>query len=264
MVKQNLKGSIMLTFETHGQEINRLHLLAQQTASDAIEYARTAGMLLLEVKKGMKHGKFLLWVRDNAQVSLRQAQRYMAVAQGKTIPLRRLIEKSDTVSNLKMETQCSEGVWVKGVWEPEPGFMYLFNDDTGAYWVTPSSERAESFHVCKHYNGEKISSKDFYWRYTIFAFVEDPDLTSEFYIGTRWPLTLRSGVAGVLESYGLKDLKESLQMGSRWVDGSERPFCEPPKSNWYWDSEKPEGYGLFQVLENKGYLNANGAITFLG
>jgi hypothetical protein len=163
----------MLIFETHGQEINRHHLLAQQKATDAVEHAHLAGKLLLEVKKGMKHGKFQSWVNDNAQVSMRQAQRYMAVAQGKTIPLRRLIEKSDTVSHLKKAEQCSEGVWNKGVWEPEPGFMYLFNDDTGAYWVTPSSERAESFHVCKHYSGEKISSKDFYWRYTIFAFVDD-------------------------------------------------------------------------------------------
>jgi hypothetical protein len=41
MVKRNLKGNIMLTFDSHGQEINRLHLMAHQTAADAIEYAKT-------------------------------------------------------------------------------------------------------------------------------------------------------------------------------------------------------------------------------
>ena len=90
----------MINLESHGQEINRLHTLAKKMAIDAVEHARSAGLLLLEAKKEMKYGKFLLWVRDNVQVSLRQAQRYMAVAQGKTIPLRRLIEKSDTAVSL--------------------------------------------------------------------------------------------------------------------------------------------------------------------
>jgi len=252
----------MLTFEKHGQEINRLHMLANQTASSAIDYARSAGLLLLEVKQGMKHGKFLHWVSDNAKVSLRQAQRYMAVAQGKTIPLRRLIEKSDTVSHLKKDYKYSKGVWVDGVWQPEPGFFYLFNDGASAYWVTPSAECEASFHVCKHYSGDKQSSAGFYWRYTIFSTVDDPDLTSEFYMGTRFALLSRSGVAGVLESYGLSNLKEALQFGCK-DDGTERPFCEPPASNWYWNSETPDD-GLFNVLANQGYLNSNGAITYVG
>lgn len=253
----------MLTFESHGTEINRLHLLAHAAANDAIEHARAAGVLLLEVKKKLKHGKFLHWVRDNSQVSLRQAQRYMAVAQGKTIPLRGLIEKNDTVSHLKKDDESSKGVWIDGIWHPEPGFVYLFNDETGSYWVTPSAEHASRFHVCKHYNGDKQSSVGFYWRYTIFSAVNDPDLTSVFYIGTRWPLTSRSGVSGVLESYGLSNLKAALQFGSKSHSGTKRPFGEPPVSNWYWNSETPDD-GLFNVLVSQGYLNSNGAITYLG
>jgi hypothetical protein len=252
----------MLTFESHGQEINRLHLLAHSAANDAIEHAKAAGVLLLEMKNRLNHGQFLHWVHDNAQVSLRQAQRYMALAQGKSIPLRRLIEKNDTVSHLKKGNESSEGVWVDGKWQPEPGYMYLFKDETGTYWVMPSAERAESFHVCKHYNGHKMSSEGYYWRYTILSVVNDPDLTSNCYMETRFPLTSRIGVAGVLQSYGLSNFKEALQIGSKLDGGSERPFGEPPISNWYWNSETPDD-GLFNVLVGQGYLNSNGAITYL-
>jgi len=253
----------MLTFESHSHEINRRHLLAHAAANDAIEHAKAAGLLLLEIKGKLKHGQFLHWVRDNAQMSLRKAQRYMAVALGKPIPLRKLIEKNDTVSHLKKGDESSKGIWLDGIWHPEPGFVYLFNDGTGAYWVTPSAEHASSFHVCKHYKGDKRSSVGFYWRYTIFSTVNDPDLASEFYMGTRWPLTSRSGVAGVLESYGLSNLKEAFKFGSKSHSGTKRPFGEPPVSNWYWDSEMPDD-GLFKMLVNQGHINANGANTFLG
>jgi hypothetical protein len=252
----------MLTFESQGQEINRRHLLAHAAANDAIEHAKAAGVLLLEIKSRLKHGQFLHWVSDNAQMSLRQAQRYMAVAQGKTIPLRRLIEKNDTVSHLEKVDGLSEGVWIGGKWQPEPGYVYLFKDETGTYWVTPSAERAESFHVCKHYNGDRMSSEGYYWRYTIFSVVNDPDLTSNCYMGTRFPLFGRSGVSGVLKSYGLSNLKETLQSGNKLDGGSDRPFGEPPASNWYWNSETPDD-GLFNVLVGQGYLNSNGAITYL-
>ena len=250
----------MINLESHGQEINRLHLLAHQMATDALAHARAAGLLLLEVKQEMKHGKFQHWVRDNAQVSLRQAQRYMAVAQGKT--LTRLVDKNDTVSHLEKVDGLSEGVWIDGKWQPEPGYFYLFKDETGTYWVTPSAERPESFHVCKHYNGDRMSSEGYYWRYTIFSVVNDPDLTSNCYMGTRFPLFSRSGVSGVLKSYGLSNLKETLQLGKKLDGGSERPFGEPSASNWYWNSETPDD-GLFNVLVGQGYLNSNGAITYL-
>lgn len=263
--KETLIGKIMIDFEIHGQEINRLHRLAYQSAEDTVTHVIAAGLLLVEVKKEMKHGKFLRWVQGNAKVSVRQAQRYMAVAQGKKISLNRLIDKNDITSHLKSEKQHSDGVWVNDQWEPEPGFMYLFKDATGTYWVTPSSDRSESFHVCKHYSGEKKSTKGFFWRYTIFSPVSDPDLISEFYIGTRFPLWGRNGVAGVLQSYGLFDLQSAFQFGSKFDGGSERPFGEPPAENWYWDSDAPVSQPeLFRELVRRGYQNANGAITFLG
>lgn len=79
-------------------EINAAHQQAIQHADRAIEFARQAGDLLLKVKADLPHGDFLPWVEANCTVSQRQAQRYMAAAQGKPIPLRAI--KNDTVSHL--------------------------------------------------------------------------------------------------------------------------------------------------------------------
>jgi hypothetical protein len=129
---QTLKVNIMLTFDSHGKEINRRHLLAQQTATDAVEHARVAGNLLIEVKKDMKHGKFQHWVSNQLGVSMRQAQRYMAVAQGKPVAMRQLAEKSDTmVSHLKK-------LFDKPMFIPELGHKYetvVWTSGTEALWV---------------------------------------------------------------------------------------------------------------------------------
>lgn len=232
----------MINFETHGKEINRLHHLAHQMASDAITNARTAGILLLEVKQAMKHGKFLHWVRDNVQVSLRQAQRYMAVAEGKTIPLRRLIEKNDTVSHLT--EVVNGGIWKKGLWEPERGYTYIFNEDEADYWVTPSKDQPMGFHVCKHYQGKRIPSVGFHLRYTVLAEEAYNEIPNQNYIGTKRPIHLPQGVEGVLRSYGLKDLKSTLVFSILSKEGDERPHAEPTVDCWYWDEGIPD-YELF-------------------
>lgn len=87
---------------TVADAINREHDLAVRHASDAIEHARRAGELLLQAKSALRHGEWLPWLEANVRVSARQAQRYLAVAQGKPVPLREL--KSDTVSHLPETT----------------------------------------------------------------------------------------------------------------------------------------------------------------
>jgi hypothetical protein len=82
---QNMKEKIMINLESHGQEINRLHQLAHQLAADAVVNAVAAGDLLLEAKRELKHGQFQQWVKKTVNVSLRQAQRYMAAAEGKRL-----------------------------------------------------------------------------------------------------------------------------------------------------------------------------------
>lgn len=69
-------------------EINRLHGLATTKAGEAIDHAKEAGRLLLQVKATMPHGQWLPWLAANIAVSPRQAQRYIQVAQGRPLPIR--------------------------------------------------------------------------------------------------------------------------------------------------------------------------------
>ena len=71
-------------------EFAEQHHLAQTHAGEAIEHARRAGEILLRVKAELSHGQFLPWLATNVSVTPRQVQRYMAAAQGKPIPVRKL------------------------------------------------------------------------------------------------------------------------------------------------------------------------------
>ena len=222
----------MLPTQKIVDQINTHHANAMKLAGDALKCAKAAGELLLQVKGTLPHGEWTPWLKAHLTISERQAQRYMAVAQGKPVPIRKLAEKSDTMSVLK-STPRSTGIWKNGKWEPEPGSSYLFKEDGCNYWVSPSTLHAQWFHVCKHYHGSRMSTDGFTRRYTIFSTVNDPDLTSKFYVGTTTPLG-GFGVAGVLKSYGLKDIEKSLFIGITTENRFERPFGEPSSENWYW------------------------------
>lgn len=222
----------MLPIETIITQINAHHEIATKQARQAMESAKAAGRLLLEVKASIPHGMFTKWIQDHLSVSDRQAQRYMALAQGKAIPIRNLAAKTDTVSVLSTSDR-SAGIWKNGKWQPESGCMYLFNEADATYWVNPSSDSSSWFHVCKHYSGVMMSTNGFFRNETIFSKVNDPGLTSLFYVGTTRPLGWL-GVEGVLKSYGLTDLKKSLTMGRKIDHRLERPFGEPSSENWYW------------------------------
>ena len=222
----------MLPIETIITQINKLHINAMKQAKEAVESAKAAGALLLQVKASLPHGTWTTWLNANIDVSERQAQRYMATAKGKHVPLLLLANKTDTVSVLQTTAQ-SKGIWKNGKWEPEPGCMYLFKEDGGTYWVLPSSVEGMWFHVCKHYHGRRMSTDGFARHHTIFSVVNDSDLTSKFYVGTTTPLGW-IGVGDVLKSYGLKDIEKSLVKGKRAKYSYERPFGEQSPENWYW------------------------------
>lgn len=76
-------------------EIERHHLLAARHADAAIDHARKAGELLIKVKASLQHGAWLDWLSNNCTVSARQAQRYIRVANGLPMAIKR-----DTVSHL--------------------------------------------------------------------------------------------------------------------------------------------------------------------
>jgi len=220
-------------------QINELDKKAQAHANDAIECARQAGYLLLTAKMQLPHGRWTPWVERNLSFSLRQAQRYIAVAQGKQVPIRKLVCKNDTVSCLDHPkngpnfVRC-QGEWVNGSWRPKPGFFYLFRERGDAYWVHPSTTDERWFHICKHYNGPRMSPEGFFRRYTIFSPMTDSDFTADQYVGTTTPLGW-IGVGNVLKSYGLEDISGSLFSSQTFPGGLYRPFGEPDSKDFYED-----------------------------
>lgn len=87
---------------TWAADINAAHHAAMGHAADAVAYAKQAGALLVKAKQKLPHGVFGAWLDANCEVSARQAQRYMAAAQGKPLPVRAIAApvKNDTVSHL--------------------------------------------------------------------------------------------------------------------------------------------------------------------
>ena len=221
----------MLPTQSIIDQINTHHTNAMKQAKEAVQSAKAAGELLLQVKATLPHGTWTDWLKDNVNVSDRQAQRYMAVAQGKSVPLRKLAGKSDTVSVLPRPKNM--GTWKGDRWEPEAGCFYLFKEDEANYWVHPCKAGSNWFHVCKLYNGTRMNTEGFERCYTIFGTVDDPDLTSKYYVGTTTPLGW-IGVDEVLKSYGLRDIRNSLNIGKSTNHGFDRPFGEPSSENWYW------------------------------
>lgn len=225
----------MLPIETIITQINVHHHNAMKQADAAVDSARAAGKLLLEVKTTIPHGEWTNWLKTHLTVSDRQAQRYMAEAQGKAVSIRKLTSKTDTVSDLK-DPNRSMGIWKGDKWQPGAGCMYQFKEGDATYWIHPSTAGGLWFHVCKLYRGARMSTDGFVREWTIFGKVTDPDLTSQFYVGTTRPLGW-IGVQGVLKSFGLKNIEQSLSLGKKTKHGFERPFGEPSSDDWYWGND---------------------------
>ena len=68
---------------TVAAEIEEHHVAAETLAAEAVAHAVEAGKLLIEVKAALPHGQFGQWIAANVSVSARQAQRYIAAAQGR-------------------------------------------------------------------------------------------------------------------------------------------------------------------------------------
>ena len=200
-------------------EINQHHEIAIARADEAIHHASEAGKLLLEVKAALPHGQFLAWVQQHVRVSVRQAQRYMAVAEGKPAPIRALGSKSDTVSHLPELADPSPAAWPAPTWWPLAGHWMSTVLPDAAYWVVPALKHPGFFHVSKFY-----SSAD---PLPVNEGKPAPvDWDGESYFdGTRRPVR-----ADVVEAF-LKHLGLTDPAGASWDcirrEGLERPFGEP-------------------------------------
>ena len=213
----------MELIESKAQQINELHSMANSKAAEAIECAIQAGKLLIEVKKALKHGQFLRWVKSNLAVGLRQAQRYIAAAEGKCAPIRSLTVKSVMVSHL--ETSCDQGLVVDGNWVPTRGYCYAHCSPEGAYWVV-SDLMSGGFHVSKFYQCERDPSVD----PEFYADPDDPFDTREWdgmslYDGSNHAMRVEM-VDPFLRFLGLKD-PSTASWNTSVCAGLPRPFGEP-------------------------------------
>ena len=189
---------------TIASEINEHHAIATAKAGEAIHHAKEAGRLLLEVKAALPHGEFGKWLEQNITVSVRQAQRYIAVAEGKQVPIRALASKSDTVSHLTegAEPQIPEALreWLsEPVFSPTVGYWYCTQTEDAAWWLVPSLEHPDHFHISK--------------------------LHGEFCDTTKRPVPAWL-VETHLQQFGM-DAPDSLEWSSKKKEGLSRPFGEP-------------------------------------
>ena len=72
------KGTIDADAEAN--EINAEHELAQRCAGDAIKHGIRCGELLMNKKKTLPHGTFMVWVETHCEFKYSTAARYMKLA----------------------------------------------------------------------------------------------------------------------------------------------------------------------------------------
>lgn len=201
---------------TIASEINGHAEQATAKANEAMHHAIEAGKLLLEVKASLAHGQFGAWLETNVKVSARQAQRYMAVAEGKPVPVRALSSKYDTVSHLADESKKAVTDWPVPTWTPTPGhWMHTVTEDGAAWWVVPSLEHPGFFHISKFHQDPEAKP--------------DPNQLDwdgeSLFDGTKRPVRA-DVVEPMLQHLGMKEPVKA-EWESREQAGLSRPFGEP-------------------------------------
>lgn len=201
-------------------EINEHHASATAKAGEAIHHAKEAGRLLLEVKAAVPHGEFGKWLEQNITVSVRQAQRYIAVAEGKPIPIRALTSKYDTVSHLPEPTDSERSLTdyiPEPTFLPKPGRWMIATTGDGSFHVVPSLEHPGYFHISKLYTFPLLGSAP--------EFHIEPYEPDSMYDGTKSPV-LAYVVESTLQYMGLAEpSKAAWDMVEH--QGMSRPFGEP-------------------------------------
>lgn len=209
----NIRVAIASEINSHAEQ-------ATAKANEAMHHAVEAGKLLLEVKASLPHGQFGEWLETNVKVSPRQAQRYMAAAEGKPVPIRSLSSKYDTVSHsTDTPTATSKTVgltdWPVPTWTPTPGHWMTAATDEAAWWVVPSLEHPDFFHISKFHKASQAKPDP-----------SQPDWDGEsLFDGTRRPVRA-DVVEPMLQYFGMQELIH-VEWISHERPGLSRPFGEP-------------------------------------
>lgn len=194
---------------TTATKINRHHALATKKADEAIQHAREAGRLLLEVKVALGHGQFGAWCRENVRVSQRTCERYMAACRKTTEQLHAPAPNSDKLTKSPAPTSPEIPEHLAGIfspnWRPTVGqWHFAVTDEHGTVWVVPDASDPGLFHLSRHY--EKGSES--------------------LYDGTRKPIEAWLVEDYLRLQYGIEDAW-LLPWRSKQKPGLSRPFGEP-------------------------------------
>lgn len=93
-----MSEALTISLSALASQINEQHDQATRHAITALEHARRVGVLLQEAKQQVGHGDWLTWLASNCNVSPRQAQRYLKVANNW-----QAITKNDAASYLTID-----------------------------------------------------------------------------------------------------------------------------------------------------------------
>lgn len=204
--------------------INSEHAKASKHADRAVEHARRAGELLLEVKSHLPHGEWILWLTANCEVSDRQAQRYMRAARGLPISPQRI--KYDAMADLKsiVSGEVADMPNLSSVEAakliPTIGQWITTTVDDAAFHVVPSKEYPTMFHVSKLCRSPALGSDQ-------NAETDDDGEPASWYCGTRSPVP-PSMVDQRLKHYGLA-CPSNCEWRAIATTGMSRPFGEPTR-----------------------------------
>ena len=200
---------------TIADEINSHAGMATAKANEAMHHAIEAGKLLLEVKESLVHGQFGAWLESNIKVSARQAQRYIAAAEGKSVPIRAISSKYDTVSHLIGQDTQAITDWPTPTWTPTPGHWMHTSKDEAAWWVVPSLEHPGFFHISKFHQDAEAKPDP-----------SQPDWDgASVFDGTRRPMRA-DVIESMLQHFGMKEPSKA-EWESRERPGLSRPFGQP-------------------------------------
>jgi hypothetical protein len=81
-----------------GAQVKAQHEASVAASKRVVEHAMVAGDLLIEAKAQLEHGEWLPWLRDQCGISARTAQRYVRLAENRSV----IEAKYDTVSYLTL------------------------------------------------------------------------------------------------------------------------------------------------------------------
>jgi hypothetical protein len=127
-------------------DINHHHGIAITQAKVALEHAKAAGKLLLEVKDSLPTGQLGDWLEANVSVPLKQAQHYISAAEGTPVPIRQLSWECDALSPV---TETSERREFRPSFIPLMGFSYLYLLEKKCFYLIESARSFPGFHfVC--------------------------------------------------------------------------------------------------------------------